>query len=88
MVRKSIQMQQQVRNKFIAADRDGDNRLSKEDLKWAFRELGAHVPEWRVFRSLKRIDAYKDGVMINTAGPEFEEIVKYAFSKYGDKIGK
>ncbi|KAF7830632.1 putative Calcium-binding EF-hand family protein [Senna tora] len=61
------------------ADRDGDGRLSKEELKQAFRQLGSHVTDWRVFRCLRHVDTDKDGLI---SASEFDALVKYAVSKY------
>lgn len=75
--------EEQIREILKKADKDGDGRLNKEELKQAFRQLGSHFPDWRVFRSLYQADA-KDSILLS--GFEFDVLVKYALSKYGYKF--
>ncbi|KAJ4834871.1 hypothetical protein Tsubulata_043166 [Turnera subulata] len=65
----------QLKAIFKEHDADGDGRLSKEELKAAFHRLGAHLPGWRVKRSLRHADVDGDG---NISLGELDELVKYA----------
>lgn len=76
--------EEEIKKILKEADKDGDGGLNKEELKQAFRELGAHVPWWRARCCLRRADTNNDGVI---AGEELNEVVSYAMSKYGYKIG-
>lgn len=48
---------------FNKYDKNGDGRLDKEELKQAFKHLGARFPAWRAARALKHADANRDGVI-------------------------
>ncbi|KAI4316712.1 hypothetical protein L6164_024666 [Bauhinia variegata] len=82
-----VETEEQIRKIFKDADKGGKGWLSKDELKEAFRQLGSHLPDWRVFRTLQQVDAKKEGRAIVAAGsPEFEILVNYAISKYAYKF--
>ncbi|XAR64030.1 hypothetical protein NMG60_11024225 [Bertholletia excelsa] len=55
----SLYDEEQLRKLFMKHDINKDNRLSKEEIKNAFNELGALFPSWRAQRALAYAD--KDG---------------------------
>ncbi|KAJ1436776.1 EF-Hand 1, calcium-binding site [Sesbania bispinosa] len=75
--------EQQIRKIFEEADRDGDGILRKEDLQFAFHQLGAHLPAWRALRGLHHADINKDGVI---SKEEVANLINYALLKYGYKV--
>ncbi|PHT89283.1 hypothetical protein T459_04396 [Capsicum annuum] len=62
-------------------DKNGDGKLSKQELKLAFKEMGLHFCGWKVSRAFHHADDDRDGY-INKK--EMIELVKYA-SKWGIK---
>ncbi|KAJ1436775.1 EF-hand domain [Sesbania bispinosa] len=78
--------EQQIRKIFEEADRDGDGILKKEDIQYAFQQLGAHFPSWRAHRGLHHADSNNDGA-VGLAGEEVDNLIKYALHKYGYKVG-
>ncbi|KMT11950.1 hypothetical protein BVRB_5g099140 [Beta vulgaris subsp. vulgaris] len=65
----------QLRSIFRGHDINGDGHLNKEELKEAFRRLGAFVPSWRADRAIYYTDIDIDGV-INEE--EIDHLVAYA----------
>ncbi|XP_050267195.1 calmodulin-like protein 6 isoform X2 [Quercus robur] len=65
----------QLRNLFKRYDANGDNLLSKEELKKAFEYLGSIIPSIHADRGLHHADANNDGY-VNEG--EMDELVKYA----------
>lgn len=59
----------------MAHDKDGDGRLDKEDLKEAFRALGARVPAYRADRAIHYSDLDLDGAINED---EIDHLVSYA----------
>ncbi|KAF5747052.1 hypothetical protein HS088_TW06G01229 [Tripterygium wilfordii] len=59
-----------------------DGQMGKEELKKAFRKLGAMFPNWRAQRALQHADADGDGIISIS---EMDDLVKYAFG-LGHKI--
>ncbi|KAJ0085807.1 hypothetical protein Patl1_08980 [Pistacia atlantica] len=66
--------QKQLEEIFKKNDVDGDGRLTKEELKKAFEQLGSRNPGWRVHRAFRHADNYKDG---SISLEELDELVKY-----------
>lgn len=50
-----------VKRFFNKYDMNRDGRLDKNELKEAFKQLGAYFPSWRAARALKFADANGDG---------------------------
>ncbi|KAE8665169.1 putative Calcium-binding EF-hand family protein [Hibiscus syriacus] len=48
-------------NHFLKCDADGDQLLTKAELKDAFRKLGAMIPGFRTWEGLRCADGNKDG---------------------------
>ena len=63
-------------------DTNGDGKLSKKELKVAFRKLGLKHSGWRARCALKHADANGDGFI---SEEEMNQLVKYA-SKWGFTI--
>lgn len=61
-------------------DKNGDRRLSREELREAFRSLGLNFSGWRAWRALRHADENGDGYI---SEEEMKELVKYATSKWG-----
>ncbi|KAH7846378.1 hypothetical protein Vadar_013294 [Vaccinium darrowii] len=64
-------------------DSDGDGKLSREELRSAFKSLGLHFSGWRARRAVGHADRNGDGVI---SEEEMGELVKYAASKWGFTI--
>ncbi|KAL6216576.1 hypothetical protein ACLB2K_009799 [Fragaria x ananassa] len=64
-----------VRDLFKSADKNGDGKLSKEELKAAFRRLGSRWSSYRARRALRHVDANGDGVISNE---ELNDLINYA----------
>lgn len=60
-------------------DKNGDGKLSKQELKYAFKEMGLRFCGWKAGRAFHHADINGDGY-INKE--EMSELVKYA-SKWG-----
>ena len=67
---------------FMAHDKNGEGHLDKDELKAAFRALGARVPCYRADRAIHYADIDLDG-SINE--DEIHHLVSYAFH-YGYSV--
>ncbi|CAK9177001.1 unnamed protein product [Ilex paraguariensis] len=56
-------------------DTNGDGKLSREELKAAFRSLGLQFSGWKAWRAVHHVDANRDGYV---SEEEMNELVKYA----------
>ncbi|XVF13933.1 hypothetical protein REPUB_Repub09cG0012500 [Reevesia pubescens] len=65
----------QLKDVFRSFDCDKDGRLSKEELKKAFNELGSRVPVFRTLAALHQADENGDGFI---SEDELEALVQYA----------
>ena len=65
----------QLRRVFEKFDKNGDHKLSKEELKEAFKDMGAYFPGWKAWRGLQVADANRDGFITED---EMNELVNYA----------
>ncbi|KAJ0085482.1 hypothetical protein Patl1_08971 [Pistacia atlantica] len=63
----------QLKEVFKKNDADGDGRLTKQELKKAFEQLGSRNPNWRVHRAFRHADNNKDG---SISLEELDELVK------------
>ncbi|KAH7523612.1 hypothetical protein FEM48_Zijuj06G0030400 [Ziziphus jujuba var. spinosa] len=68
----------QLVNVFRSYDRDGDGRLTKEELKAAFRYLGSRWSSYRTAKALHKADVNKDGFININREDELGELVDYA----------
>ncbi|OMP05569.1 Calcium-binding EF-hand [Corchorus olitorius] len=66
---------EQLRDIFKRFDCDKDGRLSKEELKKAFSELGSRVPAFRTLAALHHADENGDGFI---SEEELEALLQYA----------
>ncbi|KAK2977564.1 hypothetical protein RJ640_007039 [Escallonia rubra] len=65
----------QLKGIFRKHDKNGDGVLSKEELKEAFKYLGALIPGWRASCGLRYADANGDGYI---SDGELNALVQYA----------
>ncbi|KAI8014726.1 Polcalcin Phl p 7 [Camellia lanceoleosa] len=65
----------QIKGLLKRYDKNGDGKLSKEELKDAFRDLGLKFSGWRAGKALRHADANGDGYI---SDEELNELVKYA----------
>ncbi|CAN6721550.1 unnamed protein product [Malus baccata var. baccata] len=85
VVDKKVQIprtKEQVMEVFKSSDKDGDGRLSKEELKASFKKLGSRWSSFRAWRALGHADANKDGFI---SMEEIGELLSYAL-KCGYKL--
>uniref|UniRef100_A0A803LKC8 EF-hand domain-containing protein n=1 Tax=Chenopodium quinoa TaxID=63459 RepID=A0A803LKC8_CHEQI len=73
--KKSRLSEDQLRRIFKAHDKNGDGCLDKEELKEAFRALGARVPGYRADYAIHYTDIDLDGVINED---EIDHLVSYA----------
>ncbi|XP_044511480.1 calmodulin-like protein 2 [Mangifera indica] len=71
-------LREKLKKEFKKHDVNNDGVLSREELKTAFKDLGAWWPRWRTDRALHHVDANNDGV-INPE--EFDKLVQYAMKE-------
>ncbi|KAE8100658.1 hypothetical protein FH972_018533 [Carpinus fangiana] len=69
--------EEQLKSIFKQQDANGDGRLSKDELKKAFQQLGSHIPGWRALRAVHHADVDGDG---SIGTEELEEVVAYALT--------
>ncbi|KAK9946518.1 hypothetical protein M0R45_011981 [Rubus argutus] len=69
---------EQVRDLFKSLDKNGNGKLSKEELKAAFRTLGSRWSSYRARRALRHVDANGDGFISNE---ELNDLVNYALER-------
>ena len=67
--------EEQLKGLLKRYDTNGDGKLSKNELKAAFRSLGLHFSGWRAGKALRHADANGDGYV---SEDEMKELVKYA----------
>ncbi|CAN4114516.1 unnamed protein product [Withania somnifera] len=73
---------EQLKGIFKKYDKNGDGKISKQELKLAFKEMGLSFSRWRAGKAIRHADINEDGY-INQE--EMSELVKYA-SRWGIKI--
>ncbi|XWS21180.1 hypothetical protein CRYUN_Cryun30bG0033300 [Craigia yunnanensis] len=66
----------QLKHILKSFDRNGDGRLSKQELKNAFNYIGSHFPNWRASQALKRADDDEDG---HISEGEMDNLVEYVW---------
>ena len=67
----------QLSDTFKKFDKNGDNKLSREELQEAFKHLKSRWPYYRVRGALDQADGNDDG-FIDLKNQEFEILVNYA----------
>jgi len=75
MLCKATLNEAQLREIFKQHDVNGDGHLNKQELKEAFRKLGAIIPSWRADRAIYYTDIDIDGVI---SEGEIDQLVVYA----------
>ncbi|KAK8362431.1 hypothetical protein V6Z11_A03G103700 [Gossypium hirsutum] len=66
----------QVKRILESFDRNGDGRLSKQELKSALYYMGSHFPSWRAAQALNRADGNDDGYI---SEGEMDDLVEYVW---------
>ncbi|KAK9743446.1 hypothetical protein RND81_03G239900 [Saponaria officinalis] len=74
--KKSRMSEEELRRVFMEHDKNGDGHLDKDELKQAFRELGARVPAYRADRAIHYSDIDMDGTI--NIEEELDHLVAYA----------
>nr|AZL94079.1 calmodulin-like protein 39 [Carica papaya] len=69
--------EEDIKAALMKFDSNGDHRLSKEELKKAFSNLGALVPGFRSWRGMKLADDDGDGFVDEN---ELPKLIKYVSS--------
>ncbi|PON80218.1 Parvalbumin [Parasponia andersonii] len=69
---------------FRSHDTNNDGKLSRDELKAAFKYLGSHCSSYRTLRAFNHADGDNDG-FIDLSSPELSQLVSYAHSR-GYKI--
>ncbi|KAK9946522.1 hypothetical protein M0R45_011985 [Rubus argutus] len=64
-----------IRTTFESADKNGDGKLSKTEVKEAFAKLGAFCPDYRAWKARRHADANHDGFI--SLDEELKELVNY-----------
>ncbi|KAH7848323.1 hypothetical protein Vadar_001253 [Vaccinium darrowii] len=75
--------EEQLKGLLKRYDKNGDGRLSREELREVFRSLGLNFSGWRAWRALRHADRNGDGYI---SEEEMKELVKYATSKWGFSV--
>ncbi|KAF2309842.1 hypothetical protein GH714_005347 [Hevea brasiliensis] len=71
----TVLLEDQLRGLLKRYDANNDGKLSKAELKVAFKSLGSHFAGWRAMRAIHHADANGDGCI---SEDEMEELIKYA----------
>ncbi|KAG6585661.1 putative calcium-binding protein CML15, partial [Cucurbita argyrosperma subsp. argyrosperma] len=66
--------EEQLLDIFKSHDRDGDGKLSKEELKQAFSYLGSRFSAFRAEEALRTVDDNHDGVV---SMDEMNKLIQY-----------
>ncbi|KAI8549902.1 hypothetical protein RHMOL_Rhmol06G0061200 [Rhododendron molle] len=72
--------EEQLKDLLKRYDKNGDGRLSRKELREAFRSLGLNFCGWRAWQALHHADENGDGYI---SEGEMEELVKFATKKWG-----
>ncbi|KAK9066730.1 hypothetical protein SSX86_014053 [Deinandra increscens subsp. villosa] len=64
-------------------DTDGDDKISRKELRAILKKLGVRFAGFRAARAMAHVDANEDGVI---SDEEVNELAKYAVSKWGVTI--
>ncbi|XP_021679653.2 uncharacterized protein LOC110664327 [Hevea brasiliensis] len=73
----TVLLEDQLRGLLKRYDANNDGKLSKAELKVAFKSLGSHFAGWRAMRAIHHADANGDGCI---SEDEMEELIKYAIT--------
>nr|GMD84901.1 Calcium-binding protein CML10 [Ipomoea batatas]GMD91435.1 Calcium-binding protein CML10 [Ipomoea batatas]GMD93665.1 Calcium-binding protein CML10 [Ipomoea batatas]GME09289.1 Calcium-binding protein CML10 [Ipomoea batatas] len=73
----------QVKGLLQRFDRDGDGRISRTELRAAFKQMGFWFCNRKAGCAIRKVDDNGDGVI---SGDELNELVKYAHSRWGFTI--
>lgn len=65
----------QLLNVFKSYDRDGDGKLSKDEVKQAFKYLGSRCSFYRATKAFRKVDFNKNGLIDLV---ELSDLVDYA----------
>ncbi|GMN35203.1 hypothetical protein TIFTF001_005149 [Ficus carica] len=71
---------EKLKEVFKRHDVNGDGRLSQEEIRKAFNDLGSNCGLYRAWIALPRADKDKDGY-INITNQELDDLVDYAYER-------
>ncbi|KAK4352078.1 hypothetical protein RND71_027596 [Anisodus tanguticus] len=74
--------EEQVKGMLMKYDKNRDGKLSRQELRLAFKEMGLHFCCWKAGKVLRFADRNGDGYINED---EFSEFVQFA-SRWGFKI--
>lgn len=74
--------EEQVKGILMKYDKNSDGKLSKHELRLAFKEMGLHFCRWKAGKALRHADKNGDGYINED---EMSELIHYA-SKWGFRI--
>uniref|UniRef100_A0A803QFJ6 EF-hand domain-containing protein n=1 Tax=Cannabis sativa TaxID=3483 RepID=A0A803QFJ6_CANSA len=66
-------------NKFKSQDMNGDGKLSKNEIKKVFKDLGSSSGFYRANRAMHRADSDHNGYVDINDRKELEDLVEYAY---------
>ncbi|KAM3237313.1 hypothetical protein P3S67_011737 [Capsicum chacoense] len=73
---------EQVKGMLMKYDKNRDGKLSKQEIRLAFKEMGLHLCRWKTGKALRFADKNGDGYINED---EMIELVQYA-SRWGFRI--
>ncbi|KAM3342026.1 hypothetical protein CQW23_29972 [Capsicum baccatum] len=73
---------EQVKGMLMKYDKNRDGRISKQQVRLAFKEMGLHFCRWKAGKAVRFADKNGDGYINED---EMSELVHYA-SKWGFRI--
>ncbi|GMN35202.1 hypothetical protein TIFTF001_053185 [Ficus carica] len=71
---------QHLKEAFKRHDVNGDGKLSQEEIRKAFNDLGSNCGLYRAWKALPRADRDKDGY-VSITNQELDDLVDYAYER-------
>ncbi|KAF4379083.1 hypothetical protein F8388_022170 [Cannabis sativa] len=72
---------EELRSKFKSQDMNGDGKLSKNEIKKVFKDLGSSSGFYRANRAMHRADSDHNGYVDINDDKELEGLVQYAYQR-------